>query len=172
MKTPPTIETVATPVAFKNAQKPQWLGMWQHRVAAQPRLPGITFIEMLVVLIILALLAGIVGTQFIGEAEKARAQTTRVQISNLKSALQLYQLHNSMVPTSEQGLEALINKPVVGRAPRNWQGPYITSGQVPTDGWDAPFVYISDGRTYTIISLGADGQEGGIELDADISSNE
>ena len=56
--------------------------------------------------------------------------------------------------------------------PEQWQGPYINGNSVPKDGWKHDFVYISDGRDYTIISLGADGQEGGSDLDADISSKD
>jgi general secretion pathway protein G len=131
---------------------------------------GFTFIEVLVVLIILALIAGIVGTQLLGQAEKAKADATRVQIHALESALSLYRLHNNGYPTTEQGLQALMTKPEVGTIPENWQGPYLTGNNVPKDGWKHDFLYISDGHDFTIISLGADGQEGGTGLDADISS--
>ena len=118
---------------------------------------GFTFIEILVVLIILALIAGIVGTQLLGEAEKAKADASKIQIKSLEGALDLYRLHNSTYPTTEQGLEALIAKPEVGRIPNDWQGPYLNSNNLPQDGWKNPFVYSSDGRQVTIISLGADG---------------
>ena len=133
---------------------------------------GFTFIEVLVVLIILALIAGIVGTQLLGEAEKAKVDSTKIQIKALESAMNLYRLHNSGYPTTEQGLESLIKKPEVGVIPQNWQGPYLNANNVPTDGWRNPFVYVSDGRDYTIISLGANGQEGGADLDADISNKD
>jgi general secretion pathway protein G len=138
--------------------------------ARHHRPQGFTFIEVLVVLIILALIAGIVGTQLLGEAEKAKAEATRIQIKSLESALSLYRLHNSSYPTTEQGLAALLTKPEVGAIPEQWQGPYITGNNVPKDGWKHDFVYVSDGHDFTIISLGADGQEGGTGLDADISS--
>ena len=131
-------------------------------------LRGFTFIEILVVLIILALIAGIVGTQLLGEAEKAKAQATRIQIKSLEGALDLYRLHNSTYPTTEQGLEALLDKPEVGKIPRDWQGPYLNANSLPSDGWNSAFVYLSDGKDKTIISLGADGLEGGTDLDADI----
>jgi general secretion pathway protein G len=137
---------------------------------ARRRPQGFTFIEVLVVLIILALIAGIVGTQLLGEAEKAKAEATRIQIHALESALSLYRLHNSAYPSTEQGLQALLRKPEVGTIPDQWQGPYVTGNNVPRDGWKHDFIYISDGRDLTIISLGADGQEGGTDLDADISS--
>ena len=137
------------------------------------RLPGFTFIELLVVLIILALIAGIVGTQLLGEAEKAKSQTTRIQMKSLEAALDLYRLHNSGYPTTEQGLQALIVKPEIGRIPNSWQGPYLNSKSVPTDGWKNPFGYESDdGKTFIIKSLGADAAEGGTDLDADISNSD
>ena len=135
---------------------------------ARPR--GFTFIEVLVVLIILTLIAGLVGTQLLGQAEKARADSTRIQIRSLDSALSLYRLHNSTYPTSEQGLQALLTKPELGAVPQNWAGPYLKGNHPPQDGWGRDFIYISDGRDFTIISLGADGQEGGSDLNADISS--
>jgi general secretion pathway protein G len=141
-----------------------------RRRAARPR--GFTFIEVLVVMIILALIAGIVGTQLLGQAEKAKADATRIQIQSLESALSLYRLHNSGYPTTEQGLAALLKKPDVGTIPEQWQGPYVTGNNVPKDGWKHDFIYVSDGRDFTIISLGADGQEGGSGLDSDISSKD
>ena len=142
-----------------------------RRRGKRPHRPGgFTFIEVLVVMIILALIAGIVGTQLLGEAEKAKADATRIQIRSLDSALSLYRLHNSAYPSTEQGLRALMQKPEVGIIPEQWQGPYLSANSVPKDGWKHDFVYISDGRDFTIISLGADGQEGGSDLNADISS--
>ncbi len=133
---------------------------------------GITFIEVLVVMIILALIAGIVGTQLLGEAEKAKVNATKIQIHSLESALALYRLHNSTYPTSDQGLRALLSKPDVGTIPEQWQGPYIKANRAPRDGFGHEFVYLSGGRDYEIISFGKDGQEGGSELDADISSKD
>jgi general secretion pathway protein G len=142
-----------------------------RRARGRRRRPrGFTFIEVLVVLIILALIAGIVGTQLLGEAEKAKSEATRIQIRSLESALSLYRLHNSMYPTTEQGLAALLRRPEVGNIPEQWQGPYLTGNNMPKDGWKHDYIYVSDGRDFTIISLGADGQEGGSDLNADISS--
>ena len=136
------------------------------------RLPGVTFVEVLVVMIILALIAGIVGTQLLGQAEKAKADATKIQIKSLEAALDLYRLHNSTYPSTEQGMQALITRPEVGRIPKSWQGPYLRANSVPTDGWKNPFVYISDGNSVDITSLGSDGEEGGDELNADISNKQ
>ncbi len=136
------------------------------------RMAGFTFIEILVVLIILTLITGIVGMQLLGQAEKAKADATKIQIKNLEGGLDFYRLHNNTYPSTEQGMEALLQKPDLGRIPKDWQGPYMKANSIPLDGWKNPFVYISDGRDYTIISLGADGLEGGSELDEDISNKD
>lgn len=144
-----------------------------RRGAGRPRRPrGFTIIEVLVVMMILLIIAGWVGTEMLGQAEKAKADSTRIQIKSLDSALSLYRLHNSTYPTTEQGLAALMQKPEVGTIPEQWQGPYLSGNKLPKDGWKRDFIYISDGRDYTIISLGADGVEGGSDLDADISSKD
>jgi len=136
--------------------------------------PGLTFIEILVVLIILAAISGLIATQFIGEAERSKVKITKVQIESLRSALDLYRLHNSTYPSTEQGLSALISRPEVGTIPEGWQGPYLNSNVLPKDGWSREFLYAYSGNAakYSITSLGADGAEGGTDLDADISSDD
>ncbi|MGK5091437.1 type II secretion system major pseudopilin GspG [Deltaproteobacteria bacterium TL4] len=133
---------------------------------------GFSFIEVMVVIIILGLLAGLVGVSLFDSAAQAKVDTTVVQIRGLGSALDLYRLHNSRYPQTEQGLAALVKKPEVGVIPKNWNGPYIKSKKVPKDAWGTDFKYTSDGREYQIISLGADTVEGGAEEDADISSDD
>ena len=137
------------------------------------RLSGFSFIEVMVVIIILGLLSSIVGVYLFDSAEKAKADATRTQIRGLETALELYRLHNSRYPSSEQGLEALMERPEVGLIPKNWNGPYLRGNNLPEDGWDSPFRYISEnGNEFEIISLGADGIDGGEDLDADISSRD
>lgn len=149
-----------------------WRALRACRAArwGKPHRYGLTFIEILVVMVILALIAGIVGTQLLGQAEQAKADATRIQIRSLVSSLDLYRLHNSRYPSTEQGLRALIARPEVGSIPNDWQGPYLTSNKLPEDGWGNSFVYQADNGVYDIRSLGADGLEGGSDLDADISS--
>ena len=137
------------------------------------RLGGFSFIEVMVVIIILGLLSSIVGVYLFDSAEKAKADATKTQIRGLETALDLYRLHNSRYPSSEQGLKALLERPEIGLIPKNWNGPYLRGKYLPDDGWDSPFRYISqNGDEYEIISLGADGTDGGQELDADISSSD
>tara|TARA_Y100000590_G_scaffold372479_1_gene435569 strand:- start:188 stop:661 length:474 start_codon:yes stop_codon:yes gene_type:complete len=136
-------------------------------------LRGFSFIEVMVVIIILGLLSSIVGVYLFDSAEKAKVDATKTQIRGLETALDLYRLHNSRYPSSEQGLKALLGKPEVGLIPKNWNGPYLRGNKLPQDGWDSAFRYISEnGNEYEIISLGADGIDGGSELDADISSSD
>ena len=136
-------------------------------------LRGFSFIEVMVVIIILGLLSSIVGVYLFDSAEKAKADATKTQIRGLETALDLYRLHNSRYPSSDQGLKALLEKPEVGLIPKNWNGPYLRGKKLPEDGWDSPFRYISEnGNEYEIISLGADGIDGGLDLDADISSSD
>ncbi len=137
------------------------------------RLRGFSFIEVMVVMIILALISGFVGVQLFESAEKAKADATKTQIRGVETALDLYRLHNSRYPSSEQGLKALLEIPEVGLIPKNWNGPYLRGNNLPEDGWDSPFRYISvNGNEYEIISLGADGIDGGLDLDADINSSD
>ena len=137
------------------------------------RLRGFSFIEVMVVIIILGLLSSIVGVYLFNSAEKAKADAAKTQIRGLETALDLYRLHNSRYPSSEQGLKASLKRPEVGLIPKNWNGPYLRGNNLPEDGWDSPFRYISgNGNEFEIISLGADGIDGGEDLDADISSSD
>ena len=134
---------------------------------------GFSFIEVMVVIIILGLLSSIVGVYLFDSAEKAKVDVTKTQIRGLETALDLYRLHNSRYPSSEQGLAALLGKPEVGIIPKNWNGPYLRGNNLPEDGWSNPYRYVSvNGKNYEIISLGADGTDGGTELDADLNSSD
>ena len=136
-------------------------------------LRGFSFIEVMVVIIILGLLSSIVGVYLFDSAEKAKADATKTQIKGLETALDLYRLHNSRYPSTEQGLKALLTKPEVGVLPKNWNGPYLRGKNLPEDGWGSPYRYLSgNGNNYEIISLGADGIDGGTDLDADINSKD
>ncbi len=135
---------------------------------------GFTLIELMVVILILGLLVGIVGFRFLGRAEDARVTAASLQMKTFISALQLYRLDSGRYPTTEEGLDALVRQPGSGPASRNWpKGGYIEGGKIPPDPWGTRYVYISPGtggRDYEIKSLGADGQEGGEEINADIEA--
>lgn len=134
---------------------------------------GLTLIEILVVIIVLGLLAGLVAPQIIGRVSEARGATARTQIELLGVALDNYRLDNGRYPTTQQGLEALRTEPTSEPIPRNWRGPYLRKA-VPLDPWDRPYIYRSPGdenpQGYDLLTLGADGVPGGEDEDADIAS--
>jgi general secretion pathway protein G len=134
---------------------------------------GFTLIELMVVIVILSVLAVWVAPKIMGRPEQAKQVKTQVDIQSIETALKLYKLDNGVYPTTEQGLEALIQKPDTGRQPKNWRaGGYLEKGKVPKDAWGNQFVYLSPGMNgdYDIISYGADGEPGGEEYNKDINN--
>ena len=132
---------------------------------------GFTLIEIMVVLIIIGLLAGIVVPRLMGRTEEAKRTKAAVQIKNFQSALDLYRLDSGIYPSTDQGLQALVEKPAVGDIPRNWKDDgYID--KIPKDPWGDNYIYLSPGvhGDYDLYSYGADGEEGGDGKDADIQS--
>lgn len=133
---------------------------------------GFTLIEIMVVIVILGILAGLVLPRFMGRTEEAKKIKAKLQIENLEAALKLYKLDTGMYPTTEQGLEALVQKPATGAVPANWrEGGYLEKGKVPQDPWNRPYVYVSPGiknKDFDLKSLGGDGEEGGEGENADI----
>lgn len=134
---------------------------------------GFTLIELMVVMVILAILAGLIVPRIMGRPEEARRTKAAIQIQSLETALKLYNLDNGAYPTTEQGLEALITPPTVGKLSTKWrEGGYLEKGRVPKDPWGNDFIYLHPGiqGEYEIISYGADGQQGGEGKNADISN--
>jgi len=129
-----------------------------------------TLLELLVVIIVLGLLAGLVAPQIFGRVGEAKVTTARTQMSLLGTALDSYRLDNGAYPTTEQGLQALREKPTREPLPMNWRGPYLRKA-IPLDPWGRPYSYKSPGeRTvngYDLASLGRDGKAGGTGEDED-----
>jgi general secretion pathway protein G len=136
-----------------------------------PSRRGFTLLELIVVIIVLGLLAGLVAPQIIGRVSEARSTTAKTQIELIGVALDNYRLDNGGYPSTQQGLEALRTKPTGGPAPLNWRGPYLKKA-VPLDPWKRPYIYRSPGESnptgYDLLSLGRDGKSGGEGEDADI----
>ncbi len=128
---------------------------------------GFTLIEIMVVVVIIGLLATLIVPNVIGQGDAARVTAAQIDIRAIGNALDLYRLNNSHYPSTEQGLEALVNKPAGFPEPRSW-GPEPYLKKLPTDPWGTEFVYINNGFNYELYSFGADGQEGGENLMADI----
>ena len=128
-----------------------------------------TLIEILVVLVLIGIVLGIVGGNFIGRGEKAKADAAKIEIGQIGQALDLYKLEVGRYPSSQDGLQALIAAPPgVG----NWNGPYWKKTAIPKDPWGNEYKYAAPGQhgAYDITSLGADGKEGGEGPDKDITS--
>lgn len=130
---------------------------------------GVTLIEMLVVVTIIALFAGIVGTRFWGQADKAKRVAAKAQINNFMGAIGQYKLDTGLFPSNEQGLRALRERP---DNVTSWNGPYLAQ-EIPQDPWQRPYLYKFPGEhgdEPDLICLGADGQPGGEGAAADIVS--
>lgn len=130
---------------------------------------GFTLIEMLVVLVILGLLAGLVGPQVLRYLGSAKSDTAMLQIEELGAGLDLYHLEVGRYPTTEEGLKALVEQPAGVAA---WNGPYLRKKRIPVDPWGNEYHYRSPGEQgmYDLYSLGGDNLEGGESDNADIVS--
>ncbi len=134
---------------------------------------GFTLLEIIVVVFILSLLAAIVAPKIIGRTDDARVAEAKVQIRNIETALKLFKMDNGFFPDTQQGLQALLEKPTSGRVPPNFrEGGYLEQKSIPLDPWGNAYVYVSPGLNgdYDLFSYGADGKEGGEGKDADIKS--
>jgi len=114
-----------------------------------------TLIELLLVMVILAVLAGVAVPLYLGEAAKAKVKATKTTISNIKTALQAFEVQFDRMPTTEEGLEALVEAPA---SLPSWDHQFME--KLPVDGWNRTFSYVNDGTALTIKSFGADGIEG------------
>jgi general secretion pathway protein G len=132
---------------------------------------GFTLIELMVVLVILGVLAALIAPKLMDRPDEARKIAAKQDIATLVQALKLYRLDNLRYPTTEQGLQALVAKPVLNPVPVNWKaGGYLE--KLPNDPWGHPYVFLSPGRQgeIDVMSLGADGLPGGEGNDADIGN--
>ena len=134
---------------------------------------GFTLIEIMVVIVILGILAGLIVPRIMGRPEEAKQLKAQLQIESLETALKLYKLDSGMYPATEQGLQALVEKPDTGAIPGKWrEGGYLEKGRLPKDPWGNDFIYLSPGAhgDYDIVSYGADGVPGGEGKNKDINS--
>ncbi len=143
----------------------------KHRIftGRLKRQAGVTLIEMLVVVTIIALFAALVAPRMLRRGDEARQVQCKAQINSFITALGAYKLDTSMFPTTEQGLAALRTKP---EGVTQWNGPYLPS-EIPNDPWARPYLYKYPGEhgdEPDIVSYGADGQPGGDGINKDIVS--
>lgn len=129
---------------------------------------GFTLLELLVVMVIIGLLAAYVGPKYFSQVGKSEVKTTRAQIVGFEKALQQYRLDVGTLPSTEQGLQALLAKP---SSVNKWDGPYLEKA-LPADPWGNAYIYVAPGEhgEFDISSTGRDGRPGGDGLDADITN--
>lgn len=132
---------------------------------------GFTLLEILVVVMILGLLISLAAPRILGRTDEARVTKAMADIKAIETALGMYKLDSGRYPTTEQGLRALVEAPSSGPEARNWRAEGYLE-RVPADPWNQEFLYASDGRSYVLRSMGADGEEGGDGIDADLDSRD
>lgn len=132
---------------------------------------GLTLVEMIVVLAIIALVAALIVPSVIGRPDQARVTVAGSDLRTIAAALKMYRLDNGGYPTTEQGLAALVNKPTTSPVPTNWS-PEGYLAQAPQDPWNRPYQYKSPGEAggFDLLSYGKDGKPGGEGLDADLAA--
>ena len=135
---------------------------------------GFTLIELMVVIVILGILAGLIIPRIMGRPEEARRMKARIQMESMETALKMYKLDNGDYPSTEQGLEALVEASTVGQIPRAWRkGGYMEKGRIPKDPWGNEYVYLCPGLhhgDFDLISYASDGEPGGEDNDKDINN--
>ncbi len=131
---------------------------------------GVTLIEMMVVLVIIAIVAALIVPNVIGRPDEARVTVARTDVRTIASSLEMYRLDNRSYPSTAQGLEALVTRPTAPPVPASWSSNGYLQ-RVPVDPWGHPYVYRSPGETapYELLSLGVDGKPGGDGKNADIA---
>jgi general secretion pathway protein G len=139
------------------------------RPGERDREGGFTLVELLVVLVILSLLAGLIAPRVLSYLASSRERTVKLQIQSLGSALDLFYLDNGRYPSTSEGLVALVKRPP---GAERWAGPYVQQTSIPPDPWGTPYEYRAPGNrgAYLILSLGSDKRKGGEGDAADISN--
>jgi general secretion pathway protein G len=128
---------------------------------------GFTLIEIMVVVVILGILGALIVPNIIGRPDEARVAAAQLNIQQIGNALEYYRLDNGFYPSTDQGLDALVSEPSGFPEPKNWSPDgYLKS--VPEDPWGEPYLYYNEDRSIDVYSFGADRQEGGEGIDADI----
>lgn len=131
---------------------------------------GLTLIELLVVLLILGMIAGLMGPRIMKYQGSSKIQTAKIQLELFANSLDTYKLEIGRYPNTQEGLQALVKAPA---GVSNWNGPYLKGNEVPKDPWGNEYQYLAPGKKgpYDVVSLGADGKEGGEGEDADLRNN-
>ena len=130
---------------------------------------GFSLVEILIALTLVALMGTFVVGKFFDNLSEGKVKSAMIQMSNLEARLKEFRRKCGFYPMTEQGLDALVNKPTAGRECKDYPSSGFIEGEgVPKDPWDNDFIYESDGKTINIYSYGGDGQAGGDGFDADV----
>ena len=146
-----------------------------HRMTS-PRIPcaGFSLLEVLIAITIVVILGSVVGINLLGLPQKQKVNAAKLQIENFKTAISVYEQDNGFIPTSQQGLAALVAPANTAPIPRHFApGGYLDKSELPLDPWGNPYAYIVPGpagKPFDIVCYGADGEEGGENFDADLSA--
>ncbi|TKD53116.1 type II secretion system major pseudopilin GspG [Sphingomonas baiyangensis] len=132
---------------------------------------GLTLVEMIVVLAIIALVAALIVPNVIGRPDEARVTIANTDIRTISAALKMYRLDNGRYPSTQQGLQALVERPTTPPVPTSWSAEGYLS-DLPQDPWGNPYAYTSEGSSFELKSLGRDAQPGGEGLDADLTGKQ
>ena len=153
---------------MSNKNRRGFFGPRDSRDASRHGEQGFTLVEMLVVIAIIGLIMGLIGPRVLNYLSESKVKAAKIQMQSFASALDLFNLDAGRYPSTSEGLDALVQ-----RAPgvAAWNGPYLKGGNVPMDPWGHPYIYRAPGEhgPFNIVSLGADGAEGGSGVAADIS---
>lgn len=142
--------------------------MMKRKYSGKPQ-HGFTLIELLVVLVILGLLASLAGPKVMNYLGGAKSDSAQLQVEEFGASLDLFKLETGRYPTTQEGLQALVQAPA---GLTGWNGPYLKKKTVPKDPWGNEYIYVSPGQhgPYDLSSLGADNREGGDGENKDLTS--
>ncbi len=130
---------------------------------------GFSLIEIMIVIIILGLLASLVLPNLIGQSDEAKKKLVCIQMKSIAESLKTFKLYNGTYPTTEEGLEALIKNPDPEKYPEYPSQGFLDEGKLPKDPWGGKYIYTYENGDFNLISLGADGKEGGEAENKDIT---
>lgn len=130
---------------------------------------GYTLVELLVVLVILVLIAGLVGPRVLGYLSSSKTKTAKIQIENFSTSLELFKLDTGRYPTEREGLSALVERP---SDIKNWNGPYLNKKSIPSDPWERQYRYRYPGKhgVFDLFTFGVDNKQGGSGEDQDVAN--
>lgn len=145
--------------------------MKTRKILGRRRTRGFTLLEILIVVLIIGLIAALVVPNLVGQPDQAKVKMAQTQMKNFDTALQMYYLSNSHYPSTDQGLQALVERPSGFPEPQSW-GPQSYMKRIPLDPWGNEYVYTNENNEFQIYSLGSDGEEGGDGVAEDIYSDD